>query len=696
MSTPFVMTAGRAAPLGATFDGDGVNFAVFSEHAQRMVLCLFSEDGKHEIERLDLPERDGDVWHGFVSGMRPGQQYGLRAHGPFAPQEGHRFNPNKLLIDPYAKRLTGHPIWDDALMGYTVGADDADLSFDKRDSAPFMPRSVVEDPSFSWGRDKPPLTPVTESVVYEAHVKGLTALHPGVELPGTFLGMASDPMLDYLTDLGITAIELLPAQAFLNDRFLVEKKLTNYWGYQTLGFFAPEPRYLHRAQISEFQQMVARFHSAGIEVLMDVVYNHTCEGNEMGPTLAFRGLDNLSYYRLAEDARFYHNDTGTGNTVNVDHPMVLRMVMDSLRYWVEVMHVDGFRFDLCSTLGRTDQGFDRGAAFFDAIRQDPVLSGVKLIAEPWDIGPGGYQLGAFPPPFMEWNDKYRDTVRRFWRLDPGMAPGLADRLTGSALQFDHSGRPATSSVNLITAHDGFTLQDVVSYNEKHNEANGEDGNDGHGENYSDNMGAEGPTEEASILSARAQRRRNLMATLFLSQGTPMLLAGDEMGHSQQGNNNAYCQDSAISWIDWSRAEPDFHAFTRRLIAFRRDRAILRQKLFLHSHERAIDGKVDLFWTTADGTPISESGWEDPALDCICAEMRTASGSPSYGETETAVFAVYNSGEGREAVLPEPPEGSAWVLEIDTADPDAAPRTLTGTALEVGAHSVVALVLEPLE
>ena len=696
MSTPFVMTAGRAAPLGATFDGDGVNFAVFSEHAQRMVLCLFSEDGKHEIERLDLPERDGDVWHGFVSGMRPGQQYGLRAHGPFAPQEGHRFNPNKLLIDPYAKRLTGHPIWDDALMGYTVGADDVDLSFDKRDSAPFMPRSVVEDPSFSWGRDKPPLTPVTESVIYEAHVKGLTALHPGVELPGTFLGMASDPMLDYLTDLGITAIELLPAQAFLNDRFLVEKKLTNYWGYQTLGFFAPEPRYLHRAQISEFQQMVARFHSAGIEVLMDVVYNHTCEGNEMGPTLAFRGLDNLSYYRLAEDARFYHNDTGTGNTVNVDHPMVLRMVMDSLRYWVEVMHVDGFRFDLCSTLGRTDQGFDRGAAFFDAIRQDPVLSGVKLIAEPWDIGPGGYQLGAFPPPFMEWNDKYRDTVRRFWRLDPGMAPGLADRLTGSALQFDHSGRPATSSVNLITAHDGFTLQDVVSYNEKHNEANGEDGNDGHGENYSDNMGAEGPTEEDSILSARAQRRRNLMATLFLSQGTPMLLAGDEMGHSQQGNNNAYCQDSAISWIDWSRAEPDFHAFTRRLIAFRRDRAILRQKLFLHSHERAIDGKVDLFWTTADGTPISESGWEDPALDCICAEMRTASGSPSYGETETAVFVVYNSGEGREAVLPEPPEGSAWVLEIDTADPDAAPRTLTGTALEVGAHSVVALVLEPLE
>jgi len=692
MTSPFVMTAGRAAPLGATFDGDGVNFAVFSEHATRMVLCLFSENGKHEVARLDLPERDGDVWHGYISGMRPGQLYGLRAHGPFQPDQGHRFNSHKLLLDPYAKRLTGHPKWHDALMGYTVGAPRADLSFDKRDSAPYMPRAVVEDPAFSWGRDAAPQTPIQDTVIYEAHVKGLTALHPGVDLPGTFLGMASDPMLDYLTDLGITAIELLPAQAFLNDRFLVEKKLTNYWGYQPLGFFAPEPRYLHRGQIAEFQQMVARFHSAGIEVLLDVVYNHTCEGNEMGPTLAFRGLDNASYYRLADDPRHYINDTGTGNTVNVDHPMVLRMVMDSLRYWVEVMHVDGFRFDLCSTLGRTDVGFDRGAAFFDAIRQDPVLTGKKLIAEPWDIGPGGYQLGGFPPPFLEWNDKYRDTVRRFWRRDPGMAPGLADRLTGSALQFDHSGRPATTSVNLVTAHDGFTLQDVVSYNEKQNMANGEDDNDGHGENFSDNMGVEGPTQKPAVIAARARRRRNLMATLFLSQGTPMLLAGDELGQSQNGNNNAYCQDNATSWIDWAGADAAFHAFTRRMIAFRKDHPILRQKLFLHAQERAVDGKPDLFWWQADGMPISDGLWQDPALDCICAEMRTASRTPFYDATETAVFAVFNAGDAVTVTLPDAPRGTAWNCAINTADPAQAP-VRAGREFEVAAHSVAVLVLD---
>ncbi|WP_108482081.1 glycogen debranching protein GlgX [Oceaniglobus ichthyenteri] len=695
MTSPFVMTAGRAAPLGATFVGDGVNFAVFSEHADRMVLCLFSEDGKHEVARLDLPERDGDVWHGYVSGMRPGQKYGLRAYGRYAPEEGHRFNHNKLLLDPYAKRLTGHPKWHDALMGYTVGAHDLDLSFDKRDSAPYMPRCVVEDPAFSWGRDAPPATPIQDTVIYEAHVKGLTALHPSVDLPGTFLGMASDPMLEYLTDLGITAIELLPPQAFLNDRFLVEKNLTNYWGYQTLGFFAPEPRYMHRGEIAEFQQMVARFHSAGIEVLLDVVYNHTCEGSELGPTLSFRGLDNASYYRLADNPRHFINDTGTGNTVNVDHPMVLRMVMDSLRYWVEVMHVDGFRFDLCSTLGRTDTGFDRGAAFFDAIRQDPVLTGVKLIAEPWDIGPGGYQLGAFPPPFMEWNDKYRDTVRQFWRHDPGMAPGLADRLTGSSLQFDHSGRPATSSVNLLTAHDGFTLQDVVSYNEKHNMANGEDGNDGHGENYSDNMGVEGPTQKLAVIAARARRKRNMMATLFLSQGTPMLLAGDELGNTQGGNNNAYCQDNGISWIDWAEADSDFHAFTKKMIAFRKKHPILRQKLFLHAQERAVDGRPDLFWSLADGTPISDEAWQDPGLQCICLEMRTASATPFYAATETAVFAVFNAGAAVCVTLPDPPNGQVWCCQINTAVAGTDGPCADGT-ISVADHSVAVLVLEPAQ
>ncbi|WP_422073317.1 glycogen debranching protein GlgX [Tranquillimonas rosea] len=694
MSQSYPISAGRPAPLGATFDGDGVNFAVFSENARRMILCLFSGDGRDEIARIDLPERNGDVWHGYVSGLRPGQKYGFRAHGPYRPDEGHRFNHHKLLMDPYAKRLTGQPHWHDALMGFKVGAARKDLTFDSRDSAPYMPRSVVEDPSFSWGDDTPPRTPIPETVIYEAHVKGLTARYPKMDAPGTFLAMSSDPMLEHLTKLGITAVELLPAQAFLNDSFLVEKGLTNYWGYQTFGFFAPEPRYLDRGQIAEFQQMVARFHSAGIEVYLDVVYNHTCEGNELGPTLSFRGLDNASYYRLEQDARYYVNDTGTGNTVNVDHPMVLRMIMDSLRYWVETMHVDGFRFDLCSTLGRVDEGgFDRGAAFFDAVRQDPVLTRVKLIAEPWDIGPGGYQLGAFPPPFMEWNDKFRDTVRRFWRNDPGVTPMLADRLLGSATQFDHSGRPATSSVNLLTAHDGFTLHDVVSYRQKHNQANGENGNDGHGENFSDNMGVEGASDDPEIVAARDRRKRNMMATLLLSQGTPMLLAGDELGNSQFGNNNAYCQDNEISWLDWKNADRDFLEFTRRLIAFRKAHPVLRQKLFLHARERAIDGIEDVFWRRPDGEPMTSADWEDPDTACICVELRTASGTPRYAALETAVFAVLNAGPAETIILPEQPKGLSWWWEIDTARPEQNPGEPDNGSVNVAANSVAVLVLE---
>ncbi|WP_375262117.1 glycogen debranching protein GlgX [Palleronia sp.] len=670
------IAAGRAAPLGATFDGDGVNFAVFSQHAERMELCLFSETG--EELRIDLPERNGDVWHGFISGLTPGTLYGYRAHGPYRPSEGHRFNPAKLLVDPYAKRLTGHPKWHDALMGYTVGADH-DRTPDPRDSAPYMPRSVVEDPAFSWGRDLPPQTPVSQSIIYESHVKGLTANCDDVRYPGTFLGLASDPMLDYLTDLGITAIELLPVQAFLTDSFLHDKGLSNYWGYQTLGFFAPEPKYLAHAQISEFQQMVARLHSAGIEVILDVVYNHTCEGNELGPTLSFRGLDNAAYYRLQpEDRRYYVNDTGCGNTVNVDHPMVLRMIMDSLRYWVEVMHVDGFRFDLCSTLGRVNEGgFDPGAAFFDAVRQDPVLGQVKLIAEPWDIGPGGYQLGGFPPPFLEWNDKYRDRVRMFWRGDKGSVPGLADRLTGSALQFDHSGRPATTSVNLLTAHDGFTLQDVVSYAERHNDANGEGGHDGHGENFSDNLGIEGATQDEDVIVARARRKRNMMATLMLSQGTPMILAGDELGNSQGGNNNAYCQDNQTSWIDWDSMDAEFHEFTRAMIRFRKTHPILRQKLFLHSQERSLDGREDIFWWRSDGTPMRQEDWDDPTFDALSMELRMAAETPAYGETEEAIFAVFNKGEARDWTLPEVPKGLSWDWRIDTSDSGAVGDLVTG-------------------
>ncbi|MFZ5961418.1 glycogen debranching protein GlgX [Thalassococcus sp. BH17M4-6] len=688
------LAPGHAAPLGATFDGEGVNFAVFSQHAMRMTLCLFSADGRTETHRIDLPERDGDVWHGHVSGLKPGQLYGLRADGPYAPFHGHRFNYNKLLLDPYAKRLTGHPQWNDALMGYTVGDTKGDLSFDRRDSARYMPKCVIDDPSFVWSDSPPrPMTPLSQTVIYEAHVKGLVQQHPDIADKGGFLGLASDPMLDHLTRLGITAIELLPVQAFVNDRFLVEKNLTNYWGYQTLGFFAPDPRYLSQGALWEFQHMVSRLHGAGIEVLLDVVYNHTCEGDEMGPTLSFRGLDNRSYYRLTDDHRHSINDTGTGNTLNLEHPMVLRMVLDSLRYWVEVMGVDGFRFDLCATLGRLSTGFDRNAAFFQAVRQDPVLCHTKLIAEPWDIGPGGYQLGGFPPPFSEWNDKYRDAVRQFWRGDDGMVPALADRLTGSATQFDHSGRPATASVNLLTAHDGFTLMDVVSFNERHNEANGEDNRDGHGANYSDNMGVEGATDDPEINAARAQRRRNMLATLLLSQGTPMILAGDELGNSQQGNNNAYCQDNEIGWVDWANADPAFLAFTQKLVAFRKAHPILRQKRFLHSRERLLDGIQDLFWLRADGTEMTDEDWNAPDLKVLCAEMRMASDTPVYAAREEALFLVFNVGEALSVTLPGTANDKVWVLQLDTARPELDSEPAPGPEVEVAALSVRAYVQE---
>ncbi|EPX76096.1 glycogen debranching protein GlgX [Salipiger mucosus] len=676
--------AGRAAPLGATFDGDGVNFAVFSQHADDIHLCLFDEHGQ-ETHHLRLPERDGDVWHGRVSGLMPGQLYGYRASGPFDPEEGHRFNPAKLLLDPYARRLTGHPTWHDALLG---GAD----APDPHDSARYMPKCVVEDPSFDWGRLKAPETPLADSVIYEAHVKGLTKRFPGVDHPGSFLALASDEVLDYLVRLGITAIELLPVQAFLNDRFLVQKGLVNYWGYQTLGFFAPDPRYLSHGRLWEFQYTVARLHAAGIEVILDVVYNHTCEGDENGPTLSFRGLDNRSYYRLTEDNRHYINDTGTGNTVNIEHPMVMRMVLDSLRYWSTTMGVDGFRFDLCATLGRTEEGFDPNSAFFRALRQDPVLAEKKLIAEPWDIGPGGYQLGSFPPPFAEWNDQFRDGVRRFWRGDLGHVPVMADKITGTAGHFDHSGRPATSSVNLLTAHDGFTLADVVSYVQRHNEANGEGNRDGHGENFSDNFGTEGPTDDDEIEAARALRRRNMMATLLLSQGTPMILAGDEIGHSQGGNNNAYAQDNETTWLDWEHADTEFQAFTERLIAFRKAHPILRQKRFLHSQPRKVDGVPDLFWWRPDGTEMTRADWTNGHLHALCAEFRMASGTPLYAQREEAIYLAFNAGDALTLTLPPRSEGYVWVRHVDTALPDADPHRV-GDTLEMAAESVIALVEE---
>ena len=689
MKENFLIEAGTPNPLGATFDGDGVNFAVFSRHATRVTLCLFDDNGV-ENQIVTLPEREGHIWHGYVRGMRPGQQYGFRMHGPYKPEEGHRFNPYKLLIDPYAKRLTGHPVWHDALFGYTVGHKDADLSFDKRDSAPFMPRSVVVDPAFSWGNKRRPDHPLHETLIYEANVKGLTAGRTDIPQAGTYLAMSSPPILEHLNNLGVTAIELQPVQAFLDDKFLVDRGLTNYWGYMTYGFFAPEPRYMSGNQIAEFQQMVAQFHSADIEVILDVVYNHTAEGSQAGPTLAFRGLDNASYYRLAEDPRYYIDDAGCGNTLDFENPAVIRLVMDSLRYWVEVMHVDGFRFDLCTTLGRTKEGFDRDGPFFRAIKQDPVLNRVKLIAEPWDIGPGGYQLGAYQAPFAEWNDKFRDDTRRFWRGDKGMKPGMAGRLCGSAMYFDHDGRAATSSVNFVTAHDGFTLRDLVSYSTKHNLANGENNRDGHSGNFSDNMGVEGDTDDPAILAARTRRRRNLIATLMLSQGTPMLLAGDELGNGQQGNNNAYCQDNSLGWVDWNADNDGFLDFCKKAIAFRKAHPVLRQRRFLHSRSRLIDGEPDLFWHRPDGAPMADADWNNPDLRIMIAEMRIASGTPMYMQREGALLVVLNAGGEVPISLPDTRDGAFWVRCFDTAAENAIAPPQSDT---IHADSVVVYELD---
>ncbi len=690
MAGMFSIRAGTPFPLGATFDGDGVNFAVFSRHATRVSLCLFDEAG-NETQIVDMPEREGHVWHCYMSGMRPGQQYGYRMHGPYEPEQGHRFNPYKLLIDPYAKRLTGHPSWHDALYGYQVGHKEKDLSFDKRDSAPFMPKSVVVDPAFSWGARSRPETSRADTIIYEAHVKGMTAGRKDIENPGTFQAMASDPILEHLTKLGITAVELLPVQAFVDDRFLVERGLRNYWGYMSYGFFAPDPRYMQGTDIAEFQQMVARFHSAGIEVILDVVYNHTAEGDETGPTLAFRGLDNASYYRLADDPRYYINDTGCGNTLDFDNPFTLRLAMDSLRYWVDVMHVDGFRFDLATALGRKDGVFDRDGPFFQAIRQDPVLNGAKLIAEPWDVGPGGYQLGAFPAPFAEWNDKFRDDTRKFWRGDPGMLAGMASGLTGSSLFFDHDGRLPTASVNFITAHDGFTLTDAVSYKEKHNEANGESNRDGHSENASDNFRVEGPSLDPVVLTGRARRRRNLMATLLFSQGMPMVLSGDEIGNSQSGNNNAYCQDNEIGWVDWSNPDTDFLEFCRKAIAFRKAYPILRQRRYLHSRARLVDGAPDLFWRRVHGAAMTQADWDSTERRTLVAEMRTASGTPEYIDRTGALLLVLNSGPSVEVHLSEPAPGTQWVRRFDTAEP-AAWGLFAGTLIQD--DSLVVFAQEP--
>ncbi|MEL6784678.1 MAG: glycogen debranching protein GlgX [Pseudomonadota bacterium] len=678
---------GSARHLGARFEQGGVNFAVFSAHGERVELCLFSANGKHETARLTLPERTGHIWHGFVEGLGPGQVYGYRVHGPYAPEKGHRFNPHKLLLDPYTRELCG--VWDnhDARLGYRPGHAKEDLSFDRRDSARHVAKSVVSHPALFAPKARETGIPFEESIIYETHPKGLTMANPAVpeKLRGTYEGIAHPAMIDHLLKLGVTAVELLPVHHFIDDGFLIERGLRNYWGYNTVGFFAPEPRYFGPLGYHGFAAMVDKLHAAGLEVILDVVYNHTAEGDQRGPTLSFRGLDNASYYSLqADNPRFYVNDTGCGNTVNVSNPHVLRLVMDSLRFWVEQMGVDGFRFDLASTLARQPDGFDRRGAFLNALRQDPVMGSVKLIAEPWDIGPGGYQVGAFPAPIAEWNDRFRDGARAFWRGDKDSTRPMGSRLLASAETFDHGGRPAWSSVNFITAHDGFTLADLTRYNERHNEANGEDNADGHGNNISDNMGVEGETEDPAIHAARAQRQRNMLATLMLSQGTPMLLAGDEFGNSQQGNNNAYAQDNETGWLDWDSMDETLMAFCRRVIALRKAHPALGQTRFLHGEARSTEGLKDVMWLDFAG---HELHWEGEGPDRFALLVRmAANGLNKRGRLEgddAVLIAINRSDDEAHLTLPN----GSFVCQLDTHDRLGEPPE-TANVMVLSPHSVM--------
>lgn len=618
---PLAVWMGRPYPLGATWDGEGVNFALFAEHAERVELCLFDPSGQREEHRIPLVERTDQVWHCYLPEARPGLLYGYRVYGPYAPEQGHRFNPHKLLIDPYAKSLLGPLRWSDAQFGYRIGAKRDDLTMDTRDNARGMPKCRVIDPAFTWGDDRPPRIPWHDTVIYEAHVRGFTKQHPDVRpgLRGTYAGMASAPAVEHLQRLGVTTVELMPVHAFIDDRYLVEKGLRNYWGYNSVAYFAPEPRYSASGNVSEFKTMVKTLHSAGIEVILDVVYNHTAEGNHLGPTLSLRGIDNAAYYRLVPDnPREYMDFTGCGNTLNMVHPRVLQLIMDSLRYWVLEMHVDGFRFDLAPALARELYEVDRLGAFFDIIRQDPVLSQVKLIAEPWDLGEGGYQVGNFPSGWAEWNDRYRDTMRAFWKGDGDLIGEFASRLTGSSDLYQSSGRRPHASINYICSHDGFTLLDLVSYNDKHNLANGEDNRDGTDNNLSYNYGVEGPTEDPEVRAVRARQKRNFLATLFLSQGVPMLLAGDEMGRTQSGNNNAYCQDNETSWVHWELDDEqrELLAFTERLIKLRHEHPVFRRRNFFHGREIRGSGIKDILWLTPEGREMTDEEWDKSFARCL--------------------------------------------------------------------------------
>jgi isoamylase len=667
---------GQPYPRGATWDGEGVNFAVFSGRADKVELCLFDSTGKHELQRIELRERTDEIWHCYLPEARPGLLYGYRVYGPYAPEKGDRFNPHKLLIEPYAKHLQGQLVWSDSHFGYRVGHAKEDLSFDRRDSAAGTPKCRVIDPAFTWGDDRPPRVPWHDTVIYEAHVRGLTMRHPEVppQLRGTYAGVATAPLIEHFMRLGVTTVELMPVHAFVDDRTLLEKGLRNYWGYNTIGFFAPDVRYSSIGRISEFKTMVKKLHSAGIEVILDVVYNHTAEGNQMGPTLSFRGIDNASYYRLLpDDPRYYMDFTGTGNTLNLQHPRVLQLIMDSLRYWVLEMHVDGFRFDLASALARELFDVDRLGSFFDTIGQDPVLSQVKLIAEPWDIGSGGYQVGNFPPGWNEWNDKYRDTMRAYWKGDGGLIGDFARRFTGSADLYEASGRKPHASINFVTAHDGFTLEDLVSYNEKHNDANGEGNRDGHNDNRSWNCGVEGPTNDPEIKVLRAKQRRNLMASLLLSQGVPMVLAGDELSHSQGGNNNPYCQDNETFWLNWNLDEEQarFLEFTGQMIAFRRRHAVFSRRRFLQADAMTAEGLKEIIWLTPHGDEMTETEWNQHFARCLgvylagaAIERRDRHGYPVKDNNFLLLFNAHH--EMIPFKLPKFLTEKSWWTVLDTA------------------------------
>ncbi|TRX73541.1 glycogen debranching protein GlgX [Pseudomonas mangiferae] len=700
---PSRIREGLPYPLGATWDGLGVNFAIFSAHATKVELCLFDSTGEVELERIELPEYTDEIWHVYLPDAHPGMVYGYRVHGPYKPEEGHRFNPNKLLIDPYAKQLVGELKWSEALFGYTIGHPDGDLSFDERDSAPFVPKCKVIDPAFTWGNHRPVRIPWDSTVIYEAHLRGISMRHPDVteDARGTFAGMMNAGVLKHIQQLGVTSVELLPIHAFVNDQHLLEKGMNNYWGYNSIAFFAPHPRYLASGHINEFKEMVAHLHDANLELILDVVYNHTAEGNERGPTLSMRGIDNVSYYRLMPDEkRYYINDSGTGNTLDLSHPRVMQMVTDSLRYWATEMGVDGFRFDLATILGREHEGFDERHSFLVSCRQDPVLSKTKLIAEPWDCGPGGYQVGGFPPGWAEWNDRFRDNVRAFWKGDEGQMAELASRLTASGDLYNQRGRRPYTSVNFITAHDGFTLHDLVSYNDKHNEANDENNQDGSNNNLSWNHGVEGPTDDPEINALRLRQMRNLMATLLLAQGTPMIVAGDEFARTQHGNNNAYCQDSEIGWIDWNLDEDgkSLQAFVRYLLKLRRQYPILRRgRFFVGAYNEEL-GVKDVTWLAPDGNELTPEQWEDPNARCLGMLLdgrAQPTGIRRAGADATLLMILNAHHDVVNFQLPEVPEGAHWRCMVDTNQdvPDSQARFDFGSEYTVTGRSLLLFELQ---